>query len=206
MHVRTSPSAHHADALVERFAKVLQASGVLRTGHFKLKSGAYSPYFVDFGAIADGQALDDIGTCYADKIVSDVGVDTFDVIYGPSYKGIPIAVATATALWREHGIRKRFSFNRKVLKDYGEMRRFLGDELNTPVRVLIVDDVITDGGTKYESIELLRAESQAKPIGVVVGVDRSEGSGAAAKFSESTGLSLWSIMTIAQLSAINGTG
>lgn len=189
--------------LVEQFAGVLRASGVLRTGQFTLKSGAQSPYFVDFGAIADGEALDTIGRCYAEKIVSDIGVEGFDVVYGPSYKGIPIALAAATSLWRDHGISKRFSFNRKVLKDYGEKRRFLGDELSTPVRVLLVDDVITDGGTKYESIDLLRDESEASLMGVVVGVDRSEGSGAAERFTEKTGVPLWSIMTIEQLSALD---
>lgn len=185
--------------LVDRFARVLREAGVLREGRFKLKSGVYSPYFVDFGSVADGESLEAIGRCYAEKLVDAVGPENFDVVFGPSYKGIPIALACVTSLWRDFGIRKRYAFNRKVLKDYGEMRRFLGDELAEPVRVVIVDDVITDGGTKYESLALLAEESAARPIGVVVGVDRSEGNGAREQFVTTTGLSLWAIMTIDDL-------
>jgi len=185
------------------FVEVLASSGVLLEGDFELKSGRRSPYFVDFGNIADGASLGVLGRCYAEKILAEFGADAFDVVFGPAYKAIPIAVATAMALSLEHGVTKQYGFDRKVEKRYGEKSRFLGSDLAPGARVLIVDDVITDGGTKYETIELLAEHTEVSIVGVVVGVDRSEGD-VVARFEHDTGVPLTALCTIGDIDAVVG--
>jgi orotate phosphoribosyltransferase len=179
---------------------LLRGCGALLTGDFELKSGRRSPYFVDFGRIPDGATLNELGECYARKIMDELDPNSFDVVFGPAYKAIPIAVATAAALARM-GVNKRYAFDRKVEKTYGEKSRFIGGELAPGTRVLIVDDVITDGGTKLEIIETLRALPGVSVVGVVVGVDRSEGSGAVADFERRTQAQLKAICTIDDIDA-----
>lgn len=182
--------------------EILLESGALLTGDFELKSGNRSPYFVDFGKIPGGASLDVLGKCYADKIAAEFDEDSFDLVFGPAYKAIPIAVATVIALHRDHGIDKRYAFNRKVEKNYGEKSRFLGGELTSDTRVLILDDVITDGGTKYETLELLDEYTEVTVTGVVVGVDRSEDPEVLERFKRKTGLRLTSLCTIGDIDAV----
>jgi orotate phosphoribosyltransferase len=186
----------------EDFVGILVRSGVLLEGDFELKSGRRSPYFVDFGNIRDGGALADLGRCYARKIAQDIGIDRFDVVFGPAYKAIPIAVATAIALFLEHQVTKQYGFNRKVEKTYGEKSRFLGSDLAPGSRVLIVDDVITDGGTKHETIDLLKEHADVEIVGVVVGVDRTEDASVIASFEQRTGVPLTALCTIADVDAV----
>jgi orotate phosphoribosyltransferase len=190
------------ESMSKELVEILLRSGALLKGDFKLKSGRQSPYFVDFGKIPDGESLGVLGACYAKMIMAEYEPESFDVIFGPAYKAIPIAVATVIALNREHGINKRYAFDRKVEKTYGEKSRFLGGELGSGSRVLILDDVITDGGTKFDIIDLLKAETEVEVAGVVVGVDRSEDASIAARFEETTGVRLTSICTIADIDAI----
>jgi orotate phosphoribosyltransferase len=194
--------AHDARPLIE----VLLRSGALLTGDFELKSGKRSPYFVDFGRIPDGDSLDAVGRCYAELIVKEFEPDSYDLLFGPAYKAIPLAVATTMALTKEHGINKSYAFNRKVEKTYGEKSRFLGGDLSRGVRVLIVDDVITDGGTKFETIQLLKSETVVNIVGVVVGVDRSEDPEVIAHFERETGSPLRSLCTIGNIDAVVGAG
>ncbi len=189
---------------MKNFIDVLRGSGALLSGDFELKSGQRSPYFVDFGTIPDGPSLDVLGECYANKIVSELDYDSFDLVFGPAYKAIPIAVTTAIALWRDHGIQKHYAFNRKVEKHYGEKSRFLGGPLSPGTRVLILDDVLTDGGTKYETIELLKKQADVTIVGVVVGVDRSEGPEVEAGFERQTGVHLTSLCKISDIDAVVG--
>jgi orotate phosphoribosyltransferase len=186
----------------KELVEILLQSGALLTGDFELKSGKRSPYFVDFGKIPGGASLDVLGRCYANKIVTEFDEDSFDLVFGPAYKAIPIAVATVIALYRDHGIDKRYAFNRKVEKNYGEKSRFLGVKLAPRTRVLILDDVITDGGTKYETLDLLAEYTKVAVVGVVVGVDRSEDPEVLARFKRQTGLDLTSLCTIGDIDAV----
>ncbi|MFN2381601.1 MAG: orotate phosphoribosyltransferase [Guyparkeria sp.] len=141
----------------------------LRFGEFTLKSGRVSPYFFNAGAFADGRALAALGGFYADAIL-DAGIE-FDVLFGPAYKGIPLAAATAIALAERTGEPVPWCFNRKEAKDHGEGGNLVGTPLAG--RVLIIDDVITAGTAIRESLELIRANG-ATPAGVAVMMDRQE--------------------------------
>ena len=141
----------------------------LRFGEFTLKSGRVSPYFFNAGSFADGQALSALGGFYADAIL-DAGIE-FDVLFGPAYKGIPLAAATAIALAERTGEPVPWCFNRKEAKDHGEGGNLVGSPLAG--RVLIVDDVITAGTAIRESLELIRANGAAA-VGVAVMMDRQE--------------------------------
>ncbi|MCL7744635.1 orotate phosphoribosyltransferase [Guyparkeria hydrothermalis] len=141
----------------------------LRFGEFTLKSGRVSPYFFNAGSFADGQGLSALGGFYADAIL-DAGIE-FDVLFGPAYKGIPLAAATAIALAERTGEPIPWCFNRKEAKDHGEGGNLVGAPLSG--RVLIIDDVITAGTAIRESLELIRANG-ATAVGVAVMMDRQE--------------------------------
>jgi orotate phosphoribosyltransferase len=143
--------------------------GVLKFGSFKLKSGRESPYFFNAGLFSSGAAIAAVGKAYADAIVaSDI---SFDMLFGPAYKGIPLVTAASVALAEHHGIDLPFAFNRKESKDHGEGGQTVGSPLQG--RVLIVDDVITAGTAIRDSIEIIRAAG-AHPAGVLLALDRQE--------------------------------
>ena len=156
-----------------RFFELAMRKGNLGFGHFTLKSGRVSPYFFNAGGFDDGASLDELGRCYADAIVaSDI---RFDMLFGPAYKGIPLAAATAVALHAQHGRNLPFAFNRKETKDHGEGGLIVGAPLNG--RVLIIDDVISAGTSVRESIEIIQSAG-AQAAAVVIALDRQErGSG-----------------------------
>jgi len=141
----------------------------LRFGEFTLKSGRVSPYFFNAGAFDDGESLAVLGRCYADAIVAS-GLQ-YDMLFGPAYKGIPLAAATAAALYSHHQRNVPFAFNRKEAKDHGEGGTIVGRKLAG--RVLIIDDVITAGTAIRESIGIIRAAG-AVPAGVALALDRQE--------------------------------
>jgi len=143
--------------------------GVLRFGEFTLKSGRTSPYFFNAGLFNSGHALARLGRYYAQAIVtSGIG---FDMLFGPAYKGIPLAATTAIALADQHDLDLPWCFNRKEAKDHGEGGNTVGATLTG--RVLIIDDVITAGTAIGESVALLRAY-KAQAAGVVIALDRQE--------------------------------
>lgn len=155
----------------QRFVELLLQYEVLRFGDFTLKSGRKSPYFVNAGQLRTGDAIGRLGQAYADRIRSaDLGCD---VVFGPSYKGVPLAVATASAL-ASQGDDVGFSFDRKEAKDHGEGGTFVATQPTAGQRVVIVDDVITSGRSIRESVELLRGAADVNITGVVVAVDRQE--------------------------------
>lgn|SRR5690554_3198703 len=152
------------------FIALAIAKEALLFGDFTLKSGRQSPYFFNAGRFFQtGAGLAALGRFYAAAIV-DAGVE-FDLIFGPAYKGIPLASATAIALAEHHGRDLPYCFNRKEAKAHGEGGTLVGAPLSG--RVLIVDDVITAGTAIGEVMNLL-AESEAVPAGVLVGLDRQE--------------------------------
>jgi orotate phosphoribosyltransferase len=148
---------------------VALARGVLRFGDFTLKSGRQSPYFFNMGRIDTGAALAAVGSAYAAAIAT--GGIAFDMLFGPAYKGIALAAATAIALAREHARDVPWAYNRKEAKDHGEGGALVGAPLAG--RVLIVDDVITAGTAVRESLGLIRAAG-AEVAGVLVALDRQE--------------------------------
>jgi orotate phosphoribosyltransferase len=145
----------------------------LRFGEFTLKSGRVSPYFFNAGLFNSGHALARLGRLYAAAIVA-AGID-FDLLFGPAYKGIPLAAITVAALADHHGRDYRYAYNRKEAKDHGEGGTVVGAPLEG--RVLIIDDVISAGTATRETLSLLQAHG-AEAAGVVVGLNRQErGSG-----------------------------
>jgi len=142
---------------------------VLRFGEFTLKSGRKSPYFFNAGLFNTGGLLARLGRFYAEAIVA-AGVG-FDVLFGPAYKGIPLAAATAIALADQHGQDLPWCFNRKEAKDHGEGGNLVGAPLAG--RVLIIDDVITAGTAVRESFDIINAAG-ATPAGILISLDRQE--------------------------------
>ncbi len=156
----------------QEFIRFTIRQKVLRFGEFKTKAGRLSPYFFDAGLFYDGAALKQLAQFYAKAILA-AGVP-FDMLFGPAYKGIPLAAAAAIAL-ADAGRNTRYSFNRKEAKDHGEGGTVIGAPLSG--RVLIVDDVISAGTSVRESVNLIRG-SNAIPCGVAIALDRMErGSG-----------------------------
>lgn len=145
------------------------AKQVLKFGEFTLKSGRVSPYFFNAGNFQSGADLSRLGQAYADAIVES-GIE-FDVLFGPAYKGIPLAAATAIALFENHQIDVPWCFDRKEAKDHGEGGKIVGAPLAG--KILIIDDVITAGTAIRESMNLIDAVG-ATAAGVVIALDRQE--------------------------------
>ncbi|TOO92147.1 orotate phosphoribosyltransferase [Vibrio parahaemolyticus] len=142
---------------------------VLKFGEFTLKSGRKSPYFFNAGLFNTGRDLARLGRFYA-AALADSGIE-FDVLFGPAYKGIPIATTTAVALADHHDIDTPYCFNRKEAKDHGEGGNLVGSALES--RIMLVDDVITAGTAIRESMEIIKANG-ADLAGVLVAIDRQE--------------------------------
>ena len=153
----------------KEFIEMILAKQVLRFGDFTLKSGRTSPYFFNAGLINDGGSLARLGACYAEAII-EAGT-AFDMLFGPAYKGIPLATATAVAFAEHHRRSVPLAYNRKEAKAHGEGGTLVGAPLEG--RVLIVDDVLTAGTAVRESIGLIKAAG-ARPAGVVLALDRQE--------------------------------
>ncbi|WP_413438238.1 orotate phosphoribosyltransferase [Sulfuriferula sp. GW1] len=172
---------------------------VLCFGEFKTKAGRISPYFFNAGLFADGMALKQLGEFYA-KAIRAAGIK-FDVLFGPAYKGIPLAATTVVALAAQ-GQKVPYSFNRKEAKDHGEGGTIVGAPLHG--RVLIIDDVISAGTSVRESVELIRGHG-ATPAGVVIALDRMErGQGTLSAVQEvqaQYGIPVFAIASLADLLA-----
>jgi orotate phosphoribosyltransferase len=153
----------------EEFIRYAIHCGVLRFGDFTLKSGRRSPYFFNTGLFDTGARLGRLGEFYAEAMLH--AQIRADVLYGPAYKGIPLACATAIALARKTGEEIPFAFNRKEAKDHGEGGSLVGAPLRG--NVLILDDVITAGTSVRESVEIIRGAG-AFPSGVLIALDRQE--------------------------------
>lgn len=152
----------------QNFIEFAIQRNVLRFGEFTLKSGRISPYFFNAGLFNTGSDLLHLSRAYAAAI--ERSTLNYDIIFGPAYKGIPLATVTAMAL-AESGNNKPFAFNRKEKKDHGEGGNIVGAPLNG--RVLIIDDVITAGTAIREAIEIIH-QAGAEPAGVLIALDRQE--------------------------------
>lgn len=151
------------------FIQLALSNQVLRFGSFTLKSGRQSPYFFNAGLFNTGKAIAKLGQYYAQAIV-DSGIE-FDVLFGPAYKGIPLATACSIALSEHHNINTPYAFNRKEAKAHGEGGNIVGAALEG--RILIIDDVMTAGTAIRESMEIIQAVN-AKAAGVIIALDRQE--------------------------------
>jgi len=154
--------------LAQEFVQFCIESGVLRFGEFKTKAGRLSPYFFNAGLFDDGAKLGRLAGFYADALI-DSGI-AFDMIFGPAYKGIPLAAAVAIELARR-GVNVPFAYNRKEAKDHGEGGSLVGAPLKG--RVLIIDDVMSAGTAARESIALIKAAG-AVPHAMAIALDRQE--------------------------------
>ena len=173
-------------------------AGVLRFGEFTLKSGRTSPYFFNAGLFNTCEHLARLGRCYAQAIV-DSGIN-FDVLFGPAYKGIPLAAAASIALAEQHGKNIPWCFNRKEAKDHGEGGNLVGSPLNG--RILVIDDVITAGTAIRESVDIIKSAG-AELVGVIIALDRQErGQGARSaiqEVEENLGIKVASIVKLEHL-------
>jgi orotate phosphoribosyltransferase len=181
-----------------KFIDLALSRDALRFGNFKLKSGRESPYFFNAGMFSDGEAAAVLGECYAAAVLRS-GVQ-FDMIFGPAYKGIPLATALAIALSSSQGRNVPYAFNRKEAKDHGEGGMVVGSPLQG--RVLVVDDVITAGTAIRESLEIIR-NAGAQPVAVALALDRQErgqgNSSAVQEIESQHGLTCVSVVTLDDL-------
>jgi orotate phosphoribosyltransferase len=162
------------------FLEFVIANNILRFGEFTLKSGRVSPYFFNAGLFNTGSKLAFLANCYA-AAIADLETD-YDVLFGPAYKGIPLAATTALALATQHGIDKPYCFNRKEAKAHGEGGSIVGAELRD--RVLIIDDVITAGTAVREAVEIIQGAG-AELASIAVAMDRQEkGAGSSSAIQE----------------------
>jgi orotate phosphoribosyltransferase len=177
------------------FIEFSMSCQVLRFGRFTLKSGRESPYFFNAGLFNTGEHLTRLGNYYASAYL-ERGIQA-DVIYGPAYKGIPLACSTAMALSAQTGNPTPFAFNRKEAKTHGETGSIVGSTLTG--KVLIVDDVITAGTSVRESVEIIRAAG-AEPCGVLILLDRRERGNsdrsAAQEVTDQFGIPVFAVVTL----------
>ena len=180
------------------FVDFMLEIGALKFGEFTLKSGRVSPYFFNAGAFNTGEHLSKLGKFYAQAI--QASALNFDVLFGPAYKGIPLATATAMALNDSFGVNVPYSFNRKEAKTHGERGDIVGHALEN--EVLIIDDVITAGTAIREAMDIITANGAAAK-GVIVAVDRQEkGKGdksAIQEVEENFGIEVLSIINLGHL-------
>lgn len=158
----------------QEFIEFMLASDVLKFGDFTLKSGRKSPFFMNAGAYVTGEQLKKLGEFYAKAIVDTYGLD-FDVLFGPAYKGIPLAVVTAIALHTLYGKEVRYCSDRKEAKDHGaDKGKFLGTKLKDGDRVVMIEDVTTSGKSMEETVPKVRGAANVDIVGLMVSLNRNE--------------------------------
>ena len=181
------------------FIEFLLDAGVLKFGDFIAKSGRKLPYFINAGDIKTGKQIERLGEFYAQCYLDKIDADKNTVLYGPAYKGIPIAVAAAAAL-AKHDIDVPFFFNRKEAKDHGEGGVFVGFVPKNGEEIIIVEDVITAGTAIRESLATMQTLDNAKVSGVIIMVNRMERGktemGAMEEITKEYGFPVYSIVTI----------
>ena len=179
------------------FIEFMVRSGVLTFGDFTAKSGRKTPYFVNTGNYKTAQMMSKLGGYYAAAIMENMK-DKYDFLFGPAYKGIPLAVSAAVALYRDHNVDVPYCFNRKEEKDHGEGGSIVAHKPVSGQRALVIEDVITAGTAMRETIDLFSAFDNVSIAGVIISVDRMErGTGdksAIQELQESHGIITYSIV------------
>lgn len=180
------------------FIKFMTECGVLTFGDFTLKSGRKAPYFVNTGNYKTGKQLTKLGEFYA-ECIKENGINA-DTLFGPAYKGIPLAVSCSVALFNKYGMDVNYCFDRKEAKDHGEGGVIVGKQLTDGEKVVIIEDVITAGTAIRQVIPVLKASADVDITGMVISVDRMEkGKGelsAVQEVKEEFGINVYSIVTI----------
>lgn len=156
----------------EKFIQFMAGCGVLTFGDFTLKSGRKAPYFVNTGNYKTGMQLAKLGEFYA-ECIKENGIEA-DTLFGPAYKGIPLAVACSVALYNNHQMEVNYCFDRKEAKDHGEGGLIVGKQLADGEKVVIIEDVITAGTAIRQVLPILKAAADVQITGMVISVDRME--------------------------------
>lgn len=157
----------------QEFIEFMVDSQVLKFGEFTLKSGRKSPFFMNAGGYVTGSQLRKLGEYYAKAIHDHYGLE-FDVLFGPAYKGIPLAVAATMAISELYGKEIRYCSNRKEMKDHGDTGILLGSKLKDGDRVVIIEDVTTSGKSIEETFPIIRAQADVEIKGLMVSMNRME--------------------------------
>lgn len=183
------------------FIKFLVKTGALKFGEFKLKSGRIGPYFLNIGQFNSGKSIDELGYYYAQCI--NEHIKDYEVIFGPAYKGIHLAVATVIAMHEKFGKDVAYAYNRKEAKDHGEGGMLIGASITKDTRLVILDDVITAGTALRMVLDILKSVGSPPVQGIVVAVDRMEkGKGeksAIQEIKEEFGINVFSIVNIEEI-------
>ena len=161
------------EAYKKEFIEFLLECGSLKFGDFTLKSGRKSPFFVNLGSFVTGSQLRRLAEYYAKAIHDQFGTD-FDVLFGPAYKGIPLAVAATIAFDELYGKEVRYCSNRKEVKDHGDTGILLGSKLKDGDRVVMIEDVTTSGKSMEETVPIVRAQADVEIVGLMVSLNRNE--------------------------------
>ncbi len=187
----------------QRFIRFMVENEVLLFGDFTLKSGRKAPYFINAGKYRTGTQIAALGEYYAECFLEHK-VDAKTLV-GPAYKGIPLAVATAVALAKNHGVDVGFCFDRKEVKDHGEGGMFVGAQLCAGDKVCIIEDVMTSGKALREILPKIRGEADVDVSAMIISVDRQEkGTGeksAVAEAFDEFGINVYSIVTMEDIIA-----
>ena len=188
----------------QEFIEFMVRSGVLTFGDFTTKSGRKTPYFINTGNYKTGYQAAKLGEFYAACIQENIG-DEVDCLFGPAYKGIPLAVSTSVSLYNHYGKDVNYCFNRKEVKDHGEGGNMIGYKLKDGDRVVITEDVITAGTAIRETLPQLKACADVNVTGLIVSVDRMEkGTGeksAIQEVYENFGIKAYPIVTVREIMA-----
>lgn len=186
----------------QEFIEFMVDSQVLKFGEFTLKSGRKSPFFMNAGGYVTGSQLRKLGEYYAKAIHDHYGLE-FDVLFGPAYKGIPLAVAATMAISELYGKEIRYCSNRKEMKDHGDTGILLGSKLKDGDRVVIIEDVTTSGKSIEETFPIIRAQADVEIKGLMVSMNRMEkGQGeksALVEIKETYGFDANAIVTIGEV-------
>lgn len=184
----------------QSFIKFMLDSDVLRFGDFVTKSGRKTPYFVNTGNYKTGGQAAKLGKFYA-QLIKDTCNQDFDAMFGPAYKGIPLAAVTAASLYTEYGINKPYFFNRKEVKDHGEGGSLVGYQPKDGDNIIIIEDVITAGTAIRETLPVIKQAANANVKDMFISVNRCEvgqtpGKTAVMEVSEEFGITVHSIITV----------
>ncbi len=183
----------------QKFIQFMVKSGVLKFGEFTLKSGRLAPYFINTGNYKTGKQLAKLGEYYA-ACIKENGLQA-DTLVGPAYKGIPLSVATAIALYNDYEMEVNYCFDRKEAKDHGEGGLFVGKQLTDGEKVIIIEDVMTSGKALREILPKLEAAAKVNVVGMVISVDRKEKAlnsdlSAVSEAKKEFGIDVYSVVTI----------
>ncbi len=183
----------------EEFIRFMVDNGVLKFGQFTLKSGRIAPYFINTGNYKTGKQLAKLGEYYA-ACIENNGLQA-ETLVGPAYKGIPLSVATAVALYHKYGKELNYCFDRKEVKDHGEGGLFVGKQLVDGEKVIIIEDVMTSGKALKEIVPKLAAAANVEVVGMIISVDRREKAlnselSAVSQAKEEYGIDVYSVVTM----------